>query len=228
LRTQHDDSQVKMFAALPRRPDISEQQFHDHWRHPHGSLGLTIPLAVHYVQSHRIPTSLLTEKQNSYDGIVEVWMRDLATASAMPTHPEYLRLLRQDEPRFIDMSRIQFLFTRQILYVDSASSSNNEADRAWCEVNRPTTVKLLQFLPPGHPLIGQAAGAAETQALGAYQHSVCRPIQEIHGDSPPFGEVREYWWPTLSIFESKAASAPRVVLEPHGVTSVLAVAERYK
>jgi hypothetical protein len=198
---------------------------------------------VHYVQSHRHQTSLLSENQKTYDGIVEVWMRDLATASAMPTHPDYLRLLREDEPRFIDMSRIHFLMTHQILLRELASSSSNEADRAWSEVIRPTTVKLLQFFPPGHPLIDQAGGqvvterirvrdgetpSADTQAIGAYQLSVCRPIREIHGDNPPFGEVREYWWPTLSIFEERAASVAREVLEPRGVTSVLAIAERYK
>jgi len=192
-------------------------------------MGLSIPLALHYVQSHRIATTLLSENQATWDGIVEIWMRDVATATAMPAHPEYLRVLREDEPRFIDMSRFQFLSTRQVVYRDLAASSPDEADRAWSEVERPITVKLLQFFPPGHPSIDRGAAAGtDAQAIGAYQLSVCRPIEEIHGDSPPFGEVREYWWPTLSIFESKATSASPAILEPHGVISVLAAAERYK
>jgi EthD domain len=227
-KTQHDDCQVKTFAALPRRPDISERQFHDHWRHPHGSMGLTIPLALHYVQSHRIQTPLLSETQKSFDGIVEIWMRDLATAAAMPTHPEYLRVLREDEPRFIDMTRFQFLSTRQVLYQDLAAASANEADRAWSEQAKPITIKLLQFIPPERVSSNQPAVAELAKALGAYQFAVCSPIAEIHGENPPFGEVREFWWPTLSIFEAAVANVARETLEPTGVIAVLASAERYK
>ena len=34
---------IRFFALLPRRPDIDRQRFHDHWRHPHGTMGRQIP-----------------------------------------------------------------------------------------------------------------------------------------------------------------------------------------
>ena len=33
---------VKVFALIPRRGDISEQQFHEHWAGPHAQLALRI------------------------------------------------------------------------------------------------------------------------------------------------------------------------------------------
>src|SRR3546814_5682078 len=60
---------IKILATIPRRKDISEQQFHDHWRHPHGTLSKKIACLRGYVQSHRIVSPLLPDTQLAYDGI---------------------------------------------------------------------------------------------------------------------------------------------------------------
>src|SRR3546814_10365848 len=60
-------------ATIPRRKDISEQKFHDHWRHPHGTLSKKIACLRGYVQSHRIVSPLLPDTQLAYDGITELW-----------------------------------------------------------------------------------------------------------------------------------------------------------
>src|SRR3546814_3222287 len=54
---------IKILATVPRRKDISEQQFHDHWRHPHGTLSKKIACLRGYVQSHRIVSPLLPDTQ---------------------------------------------------------------------------------------------------------------------------------------------------------------------
>src|SRR3546814_12794499 len=63
---------IKILATIPRRKDISEQQFHDHWRHPHGTLSKKIACLRGYVQSHRIVSPLLPDTQLAYDGITEL------------------------------------------------------------------------------------------------------------------------------------------------------------
>src|SRR3546814_6359332 len=57
------DLSIKILATIPRRKDISEQQFHDHWRHPHGPLSKKIACLRGYVQSHRIVSPLLPDTQ---------------------------------------------------------------------------------------------------------------------------------------------------------------------
>src|SRR3546814_7741895 len=68
---------IKILATVPRRKDISEQQFHDHWRHPHGTLSKKIACLRGYVQSHRIVSPLLPDTQLAYDGITELWYDSL-------------------------------------------------------------------------------------------------------------------------------------------------------
>src|SRR3546814_13820738 len=64
---------IKILATIPRRKDISEQQFHDHWRHPHVTLSKKIACLRRYVQSHRIVSPLLPATQLAYDGITQLW-----------------------------------------------------------------------------------------------------------------------------------------------------------
>src|SRR3546814_17510636 len=71
---------IKILATIPRRKDISEQQFHDHWRHPHGTLSKKIACLRGYVQSHRIVSPLLPATQLAYDGITELWSDSLDDA----------------------------------------------------------------------------------------------------------------------------------------------------
>src|SRR3546814_6948229 len=68
---------IKILATIPRRKDISEQQFHDHWRHPHGTLSKKIACLRGYVQSHRIVSPLLPDTQLAYEGITELWYDSL-------------------------------------------------------------------------------------------------------------------------------------------------------
>src|SRR3546814_18656540 len=86
-----------------RRKDISEQQFHDHWRHPHGTLSKKIACLRGYVQSHRIVSPLLPDTQLAYDGITELWYDSLDDALNMGKDPAHRKYNIPDEPLFVDM-----------------------------------------------------------------------------------------------------------------------------
>lgn len=45
---------IKVLYLIPKRPDISDEQFHRHWREVHAPLALSLPGLHCYVQSHRI------------------------------------------------------------------------------------------------------------------------------------------------------------------------------
>ncbi len=107
---------IKVFYFIPKRPDISEEQFHRHWREVHAPLALRLPGLRRYVQSHRInhPGFGLS---SPYDGVAEVWFDDLATATAMRDSREYLEGAFADEPNFIDTSRLAWIVTRENVVV---------------------------------------------------------------------------------------------------------------
>jgi len=46
---------IKAFALLPKKPGISDEQFHSHWRVCMRKLALRITSLRRYVQSHRLP-----------------------------------------------------------------------------------------------------------------------------------------------------------------------------
>lgn len=227
---------IKMFCALPRRRDISAQAFHDHWRHPHGTLGSTISTVRNYVQSHRIETVILDETQSHYDGIVEVWFDSVDDAIALPDHPAYKRHLVPDEPRFIDMDRIRYVFTNEeILFSgpDASDPSLDAADLNWNECNRATSIKLIQFFSEDISSTRDENYYRELGlSLGAFRHAFCTANDKIHPSTPPFKGVRELWWPTLSAFEAGVSANPnaleKLTKKTNPTSTMLMIAERFK
>ena len=45
---------IKVSAFLPKRADLTDEQFHAHWRHPHGDLAVRTQRIRRYVQLHGI------------------------------------------------------------------------------------------------------------------------------------------------------------------------------
>src|SRR3546814_15720171 len=98
---------IKILATIPRRKDISEQQFHDHWRHPHGTLSKKIACLRGYVQSQRIVSPLLPDTQLDYDGITETWSESSDDALNMGTEQAHRQYTIHAEPMFGDLSTKQ-------------------------------------------------------------------------------------------------------------------------
>src|SRR3546814_12795306 len=99
---------IKILATIPRRKDISEQQFHDHWRHPHGTLSKKIACLRGYVPSHRIVSPLLPDTQLTSDGITELWYDSLDDALNMGKDPAPSKSHIPDEPLVVDMDGLKF------------------------------------------------------------------------------------------------------------------------
>src|SRR3546814_11771009 len=110
------DLSIKILATIPRRKDISEQQFHDHWRHPHGPLSKKIACLRGYVQSHRIVSPLLPDTKLAYDGITELWYDSLDDAPNMGNDPAHRKYTIPDEPMSVDIAGLQFTFFPEAIH----------------------------------------------------------------------------------------------------------------
>ena len=223
---------IKFFGLIPRRADISPAEFHDHYRHPHGTLGTQIPAFRGYVQSHQVGSSALGDDQTRFEAVAEGWFDNVDDAAGLADDPHYVEHVQPDEPNFVDLAKLKWLYTtEEVLFSgpdprEATPLAHRLLQRMHLE--RPTTVKLLHFASQTDAI---DAGSDLAGSLGAVRHVRCRPHAEIHAEDPPaFAEVHELWWPTVFDFEQGAAggAALRELVDgPNGSVTLLAQAERF-
>ncbi len=103
---------VRAVAILKRRPDLTFQQFVDHWRNVHAPLALQIPGVVKYVQSPALQRPGATSEPRA-DGLAEIWFETMETYRAGFTTPAAEALLA-DERNFLDLQNTTRTFVQEI------------------------------------------------------------------------------------------------------------------
>ena len=228
---------IKMFAAIPRRPDISVEEFHDHWRHPHGTFACGVRTMKKYVQSHRVPYDVLDSRQSMIEGVAETWMDNLADILALPSQPNYVRDVVPDEPLFIDLPNLRYVVTQEeVIYPgpDKEEMESSPGDADWDADERPTSTKVIQFIEEDNGK-GRHWISDRDRDLGisiqALRHVRCSAVS-IENVRSPFLGVRELWWPTQSAFRRGIAARPEawadLIQRPTRSTTLLVQAERFR
>ena len=227
-------SRVKMFGAIPRAPHISPQHFHDHYRHPHGTLGRHISKMRGYVQSHQVHSELLDDRQTRFEACAEVWLDSVADAATFGEDPVYLSDVKDDEPNFVDLPKLCWLFVDEEVIMSGPDLSKDISlgDRRWRLDNRPNSFKLIQFVEvQGAEPWDQANDRELGERIGALRHVRSRPVPELHPDGGFAVGIRELWWGTQTGMETGIAADPqawRELLSRQAVaTSFFATAERF-
>ncbi len=195
---------IQFFALIPRKKGVSSQEFHDHWRHPHGTMGRNIPTLRSYVQSHQIHTDLLGADQARFEGIAESTFDTIQDAMTFGEEPYYKKHIQPDEPNFVDGPGLEWLNTEEEVIVPRATAKENSyADSLWLNLDLPVSIKLLQFIrSDGNPDWAGSDDIELGHRIGALRHVRNFPVKAIHGDKPPYLGVRQLWWPTLTAFNA--------------------------
>ena len=110
---------IKFVCLIPRRPDLTREQFFVRWRNEHATLvkrhAETLGIR-RYVQSHRIESAALAGfkamrdwPEAGFDGLTEIWLDSLEAFARSISTPEG-RLANQalaaDEAEFADQPRV--------------------------------------------------------------------------------------------------------------------------
>ena len=223
---------IKFFGLIPRKPGMPVQHFHDHWRHPHGTLALPTDTFRGYVQSHQFPHAALGADSSVFEGFAEIWFDDLTDAAGFATHPQYVNYVKVDEPNFVDLPRLKWLNTEQDVVVSEPDGGHlgHHGDTIWSHLTAHTSIKLLQFLAVPDPLTRQEFSDCAI-AAGAVRAVRCNGISAEASQEPAFVVVRELWWPTLSHFEIAFEAHPEALAQllarPGGTETALVTAERF-
>jgi uncharacterized protein (TIGR02118 family) len=125
---------IKLVYVVRARADVASEEFYRYWRDEHAPKVRAVAEAIRarrYVQSHTIDTPLNAVLIDSramsplFEGITEVWwdsIEDLQQAAGTPEGAEAMKLLVEDEARFIDLTRSTIFMTEEHEIFDLTSS----------------------------------------------------------------------------------------------------------
>ena len=207
---------IKLYELLPPLPGISLQVFHDHWRHPHGSLSRHMLAVRRYVQHHRIEANVLGSEFASnptpFEGIAEVWLDSADEFPLLLAMPYINEHVLRDEARFIDRPNTKYFMAEEEVIVSGPQAGAHirpktdisEYDLEWSDNNRTNTIKVLQFIEEdGNQPWAAADDADLSHRLCALRHVRNHPVGE-----QPFIGMRELSWPTVTAFERGISADP--------------------
>ena len=121
---------IKLVFFTYKKPGLSDEEFHHHWRTRHAevirkhaqALGI-----VKYHQTHAIvgdplnqPSDLFPER---YDGIAEIWFKDRAHLglwfdNSTPESKAAGKEIREDERKFVDRTRAGWIVADVLPIID--------------------------------------------------------------------------------------------------------------
>ena len=231
-----------MFGLMVRKEGLTRQEFQDHYRHPHGTMGMLITTMRSYVQSHQIDTDKLGDSQRVFEAVAELSFENAEDLCNIRIEHVMSRFHNFDEPKFLDMRKTRlFIGMPEVLIFSPPISDDSEwPEIAWRLDNRPTSIKLLQFFRAGaEDELTRTDNAELGRQLGAYRMVMRHPatphtmIESRLHRPPDFIGAREIWWPTVTVFNKAVESSPRAWAELTGrpaeeVHSLLARAERFR
>jgi hypothetical protein len=234
-------SRKKLFGAMARKDSVPAQEFHDHYRHPHGTMGMQISTLREYVQCHQIDTHFLNECQRRFEAIAELWYDNAEDLLGFRSEPTMTSYLNEDEANFVDLKATRLFIGEEEVLTSQPEKSLINADLAngkWRLSDRPLSVKIIQFIEPD---AGAGWCSAEDEAiglrLGAFRHVRCHPttpstiVSSRTQRAPDFIGVRELWWPTVTAFQKAVEADQRAwrdMVARNHVHTLLAQAERWR
>lgn len=191
---------IKGYALIPKRPDISLERFHSHWRGVHADLACRIKALRRYVQSHRIPQDIPGVPHSPYEGAAEIWFDDLETGRGLGDNPDYVDGAYADEPNFIADEGPSFLMTRENVVVSGPSLARDATGvKSLFLLKRKPGLSVADFQKHWREV--HAPIVPRTPGLRRYVQCHVAP-ETYESDTPPvFDGVAELDWASMADFE---------------------------
>ncbi|HEY2523871.1 MAG TPA: EthD family reductase [Candidatus Binataceae bacterium] len=183
---------------ITRKSSMSDADFHRYWRETHGPIAAKIPQPHRYVQSHRIAAF---GANSPYDGAAEVLIDSLEAMAALRRSSEYLDGALADERNFIDLSRVEWMVTRDHVVLDGPTGGNL-LKGVWQLVIKPgmTVEKFREYWLKVHGPM-----ALKLPGLRRYVQSHLIDEAYLYG-TPRFDGVAQLWFDSPAAFAEAFAS----------------------
>ena len=109
---------LKMFALFKRKPHLTRAEAQSYYRTTHAAVGETINRnrTLRYIQNHVRPGFHARDPRHDFDAGPEIWFRSMASALDLFGDTEAMRVLGEDEERFVIRSEIMNLLTDEQIF----------------------------------------------------------------------------------------------------------------
>jgi uncharacterized protein (TIGR02118 family) len=179
---------VKLIAFFKRKPELTPEEFHRHWRTTHAELVVKQKGMRRYVQNHTL-LSTYRRGEPAYDGVAEAWfdntdaMRELAPSAAYAA-------VRADEANFIDAASMGVVLTEEIVIVDGVTPENAIKWIGFIKKRSDVSVDFFQEYWSG------THGQIAAQIPGNRRYVQCRARKGIYatGRTPDYDGIPISWF----------------------------------
>jgi len=115
---------IKLSVLCPRRPDLTLEQFKDHWRNVHGPLFSSQPEVQQYVKKY-IQVHSTGESSDGYDfppvssfdGIAEIWFERMEDIPKVFDSENFKNNIVPDEEKFIDRDNVKWIYATENIVI---------------------------------------------------------------------------------------------------------------
>ncbi|KAF2008023.1 hypothetical protein P154DRAFT_419472 [Amniculicola lignicola CBS 123094] len=103
-------SLLRVQLCIKKKDDVTDEFFHDYWKGNHVKLAFEnkkfVGTVLRYNQFHTSPklkeaAKIFKIPVPEYDGIAEVWVKDVAAWESVVTDEDFVQFLAPDEQHFI-------------------------------------------------------------------------------------------------------------------------------
>jgi hypothetical protein len=106
-------SVVRLTCLLRRKPGLTPEEFHEHWREVHGPLIVALQCGSHVLryEQHPRPMSGYTGADDGgFDGVTVQWFESMDAYNAHTTESDF-PVMWKDVESFLDTDRLHFILT---------------------------------------------------------------------------------------------------------------------
>ncbi|RYF47407.1 MAG: EthD family reductase [Cytophagaceae bacterium] len=108
---------IKFTILLARHKKMNQEAFVSYHKNNHTPLFSSLPevkqYVRRYVQCHTIPVTLPGLPPPAYDGITELWFDSVEDIAKVFTAESYIKTIRPDEEKFLDLHGCSFLVSTE-------------------------------------------------------------------------------------------------------------------
>ncbi|WP_135288467.1 EthD domain-containing protein [Pseudomonas kairouanensis] len=192
---------LKVILSSTKHPSMSRAQFFNHLSNVHAPLVQSIPginqYVRKYVQNHTrlkedlAPINTVYPHLETRDSVIELWFDSNEMFLNLMSAPSYAEIVRPDEARFNDLSKLIIL---------AAHEENKYYNISIAATNEPAKIKTFDFvkrkegISPEEFLIGLKNYEKALIASRAYEENVTAHVwnSALPTASNPFGTASDY------------------------------------